>query len=393
MLMGTHALRREQGFTGQGVRLGVISDGADRFEDVNEGVFHELTPGKVVRNEQLRTRKGHEGTAMMEIIHDIAPDAELFFAGVRNTAEYVHALDWFASHGVNIIVDDLGGEFESWFDLRDDVAPIIERTRELVRHATGTTNAAGGVNARVQFTSVHEGTEWGGYKVVFADDPAITVGNETVAVDPVAKTITFRIDAGNTRALEVVNGLNNDATANQFFRAALPAGGDGAGIIDVGDTVTTSGILFIGAAGNEAQRYYQSPLRLSEVAAGSDSPLSPGFYHTFEPGIDGGEPVLLNRITIPALSKKPDDPKDSRMLLKWSDAYDNPQHNFSLVVFAAIDGFGLPRPRHEESCQHGLLERGTRRAISQRPATESGNDAVCRDPVEWRGKCGAARRD
>ncbi len=89
-LMGTDVLRA-LGYRGQGIRIGVMSDGADSFESVINTELpqlSELTPGKVFRNEELRTRKGDEGTAMMEIIHDIAPDAELYFFGV-GAGQYV----------------------------------------------------------------------------------------------------------------------------------------------------------------------------------------------------------------------------------------------------------------------------------------------------------------
>ncbi|MGE3779460.1 MAG: S8 family serine peptidase, partial [Pirellulaceae bacterium] len=131
MLMGSHTLRQELGYTGEGVRIGVISDGADSLASVTDTFFYEITPGKVERNTSISARLGDEGTAMMEIIHDIAPNAQLYFAGVSDTAEYVAALDWFASKNVDIIVDDLADNDEPWFDLRDEVGPILERSREI----------------------------------------------------------------------------------------------------------------------------------------------------------------------------------------------------------------------------------------------------------------------
>ncbi len=43
----------------------------------------------------------------------------------------------------------------------------------------------------------------------FVDDPAVTVGNEVVLYDPVAKTIEVRIDENHTQAHDVVTAINN----------------------------------------------------------------------------------------------------------------------------------------------------------------------------------------
>lgn len=107
--------------------------------------------------------------------------------------------------------------------------------------ATATTTAANGVNAEVAFTSVGVGSAFDGYSVVFVDDNNVTVGNEKVAIDTVAKRLTFKIDAGNSRAVHVIAALNNDATANQYFTATTSAGGDGTAAVAVTDKATSSG--------------------------------------------------------------------------------------------------------------------------------------------------------
>ena len=39
---------------------------------------------------------GAEGTALLEIVHDIAPGAELFFANFDTGLEFIQAVDWLA---------------------------------------------------------------------------------------------------------------------------------------------------------------------------------------------------------------------------------------------------------------------------------------------------------
>ena len=107
--------------------------------------------------------------------------------------------------------------------------------------STATTDAANGPDAAVTITSVGSGATYDGYEIHFVDDENIAAGNETVEVDTVAKTITFSIDAGQTRSADIVQTLNEDTTANQLFTATVASGGNGTGVVDVADTATTAG--------------------------------------------------------------------------------------------------------------------------------------------------------
>jgi len=107
--------------------------------------------------------------------------------------------------------------------------------------STATTEAANGVDAQVKFTSVGTGEDYDGYRISFVDDENVIAGEETVDFDAVSKRITFHIDSGSTRAYQIVNALNNDPTASQYFTAAPPSGGNATGLIDVSDSATSSG--------------------------------------------------------------------------------------------------------------------------------------------------------
>ncbi len=107
--------------------------------------------------------------------------------------------------------------------------------------ATAQTSATHGINAAVLFTSVGTGQNVDGYEISFVNDDQVTAGNEVVEINSITKQLKFRIDEGNTRAVDIVQALNTDATANQFFTAALPPGGNGTGRISLSDQAISSG--------------------------------------------------------------------------------------------------------------------------------------------------------
>ena len=52
---------------------------------------------------------GDEGTALLEIVHDLAPGAELYFAtGFDGQAQMAANIEALCEAGANVIVDDIG---------------------------------------------------------------------------------------------------------------------------------------------------------------------------------------------------------------------------------------------------------------------------------------------
>ncbi len=92
------------GVTGAGIKIGVLSDGVDtRAARQASG---DLPPLITVLPGQAGS--GDEGTAMLEIVYDLAPGAELFFAtafsGQESFAQNILDL---AAAGCDVIVDDI----------------------------------------------------------------------------------------------------------------------------------------------------------------------------------------------------------------------------------------------------------------------------------------------
>lgn len=112
------------GFDGSGVRVGVISDGAnDRSVAQASGdlpanitVFGICTPRPYDGAKCDRGKTCNEGTAMLEIVHDIAPGAQLAIASASTSLEFVQRVDELVnSFKADIIVDDLGFFSEPYF--------------------------------------------------------------------------------------------------------------------------------------------------------------------------------------------------------------------------------------------------------------------------------------
>ena len=105
--------RRQYGVNGAGIGIGVISDGVDTLaERQSTGGLPErviVLPGQA--------GGGDEGTAMLEIVHDLAPGAELYFATgfTGGEAEFAENVEALCAAGANVIVDDLAYFLEAAF--------------------------------------------------------------------------------------------------------------------------------------------------------------------------------------------------------------------------------------------------------------------------------------
>jgi hypothetical protein len=105
---------RAAGFDGSGVTVGVISDGIDSLADA---VATADLPGSV--QVAGTAGSGDEGTAILEIVHDIAPGATLRFSSGNTTATFINSITTLRNAGAQVIVDDIGFPDEAYFE--DDI--------------------------------------------------------------------------------------------------------------------------------------------------------------------------------------------------------------------------------------------------------------------------------
>lgn len=103
------------GHTGQGVKVGIIDAG---FQGYTALLGTDL-PATVQVNNFVAGEGpsqvdggGPHGTACAEVIHDIAPDAALYFAKVDEPDDVEDSIDWFSANGVQIVSVSMG-----WYNL------------------------------------------------------------------------------------------------------------------------------------------------------------------------------------------------------------------------------------------------------------------------------------
>ena len=128
------------GHDGTGVRIGVMSDGVDSLASLQGTgdlpAIVTVLPGQA--------GSGDEGSAMLEIVHDLAPGAELFFAtAATSITSFAQNILDLRTAGCDIIVDDLIYFAESPF--QDGQAPSVVAPTNggLITQAVNTVTADG----------------------------------------------------------------------------------------------------------------------------------------------------------------------------------------------------------------------------------------------------------
>lgn len=108
-IMGSDEARETFGVDGAGIKVGVISDGVDNLAASQlsgdlPNIVQVGDPGS-----------GDEGTAILEIVYDIAPGADLAFHNGTTTLNFIEAIEFFTNNGADVIVDDIGFLGEPFF--------------------------------------------------------------------------------------------------------------------------------------------------------------------------------------------------------------------------------------------------------------------------------------
>jgi hypothetical protein len=196
-----------QGVTGTGVTVGVISNGVANL--AASQARNELPAVNVIN-----AGAGDEGTAMLEIVHDMAPGAALAFHGTGGgTAGHVTAVQNLVAAGVNVIAEDLAFDAEPAFQ-RGVVATARENA------------AAGGVS--VHSSSGNRGANHA------ARVPAIGTGSGPDGNTgpftncPIAPLNVVAIAPGGDTTFDVVLGANTRFTLQWSEpRAIFPTAGAG----------------------------------------------------------------------------------------------------------------------------------------------------------------------
>jgi hypothetical protein len=158
---------RRLGLDGSGVKVGVISDGANmRAQAQASGDL----PSEIATYGKCRTRPAesrscrrewtcNEGTAMLEIIHDIAPAAQLAIGAASTTLEFVESARKLVNKfGADIVVDDLSFLGEPYF-ADGFVAKAIARLAQKTIYVTAAGNATGRHYESVYRSTLFQGVD------------------------------------------------------------------------------------------------------------------------------------------------------------------------------------------------------------------------------------------
>lgn len=129
------AALRALGVRGSGVKVGVIGPG---LEGLSTAQASDDVP-EITEVEPIAPSIG-EGTALLEIIHDIAPEAELAFCGPETDLEMVQCIEQLVNDfGADILVDDLGFFNEPYFE----DGPVAQAAAQAVAAGVIYASAAG----------------------------------------------------------------------------------------------------------------------------------------------------------------------------------------------------------------------------------------------------------
>ena len=124
---------------GNGVKVGVLSDGVDSLATLQgSGDLPAVTvlPGQA--------GSGDEGSAMLEIVHDLAPNAQLFFATAGPTiAQFAQNIRDLRTAGCDIIIDDVTYFVETPFQDGQSPAVLSPTNAGAVIQAVNDVTAAG----------------------------------------------------------------------------------------------------------------------------------------------------------------------------------------------------------------------------------------------------------
>ena len=255
--------RARYGVDGTGIKVGVLSDGAVNMASaVGTG---DLPPDVTVLPGQVGA--GDEGTAMLEIVHDLAPGAKLYFAtafgSITSFADNVRKL---REAGCDIIVDDIFYYAESVF--QDGQAPSI------------VSNTNGGVVTQ----AVNDVTADGA--LYFS-----SAGNEGNKNDNTAGVFEGDFTNGGTLALiggagaGPVHDFDTSAAVSQFDRITLGSG----------NPITCTWADPLGGSANDYDLYILNAAGTALVAASTGS--QDGTQDPIEL-VGGGANVTNNRIVV-----------------------------------------------------------------------------------------------
>lgn len=268
---------KELGITGKGIKIGVLSDSVRYLSDIQaRGDLPNVTvlPGQ--DGLQYNDGGNGEGTAMLEIVHDIAPEAELYFATAAPTdAQFADNILALHEAGCHIIVDDVTYFAEPAF--QDGI--IAQAVNEVTRGGCLYFSSAGNYNnKKMGYSGTYEGdfVKYGEWTYTDGNGNKLTyelhsfdgsVGNQLYYCPPSAHKVTLTLQwadpwdtSSNDYALFLYNFDLNDF---EKISDALQSGKKGHTPIEYisytcpGNGACLTRSIFVGREKGESSRYFR----------------------------------------------------------------------------------------------------------------------------------------
>jgi hypothetical protein len=127
------------GATGRGIKIGVLSNGVDSLARLQAS--GDLPNVTVLAGQ---AGSGDEGSAMLEIVHDLAPNAQLYFAtGFYGIASFANNMKALRDAGCDIIIDDISYFAETPFHEGQAPNVVSPNNGALLLQAVNDVTAAG----------------------------------------------------------------------------------------------------------------------------------------------------------------------------------------------------------------------------------------------------------
>ncbi len=149
------------GITGAGIKVGIVDYFDSGWAAAKAAGEVPTEAGFICRNAgancaaQMFASGSDHGTAVAEIVHEMAPGAQLYLATVSTTADLQAAVNYFDLQGVHIITRSLTSEYDG---AGDGSGPIAEVIQDAVNKGMAWFNSAGNSAERVS----GEGAYWRG---------------------------------------------------------------------------------------------------------------------------------------------------------------------------------------------------------------------------------------
>jgi hypothetical protein len=199
---------------GTGIKIGVISDGVQSLADSQ--ATGDLGPVTVLPGQ---AGFGDEGTAMLEVIHDLAPGAQLYFATAFNSLpDFAQNIRDLRAAGCDIILDDVSYFVESPFQDGQTSAVISPNNSGLATQAVNDVVASGALyfSSAANSGNLNDGTS-GTWEGDFADGGTLgqVPGGKVHDFDPTAAVAQYDTITGsgfltNLHWSDPLGASNND---------------------------------------------------------------------------------------------------------------------------------------------------------------------------------------